>query len=448
MSRLYIDGEPVSAMRLERAVRVILDGISRSVESGAGPLTLATDNPFVTIAAMLAAERMSRGLILSADMPGTGPVIGADSSGDPCVADTSRAAIDYPDDLCAIFLTSGTSGRPKHVALSNQAVRYQRSATARHLGITAEDRLLLPLPLNHAYGYSVLQVWRATGADLFIETRFRIQGILARIRDNRITVMDGVPSMYRLLAAVAARDPVARATLIAPRLRGCGGDVLSSALAAIFANGFGAPLHDGYGLTEAGPNVALSSPEFLRPGTAGRLLDGTSVRIAPANGEIQVLGPGIMLGYLDSESGCESRSAFTADGWLRTGDTGHLSPDGYLTVTGRIKDVIVVHGQTFAPSLLEDVIREIPGVIDVAAVGVPGSRNGDVIHAFVEVTQLGGTELRDAVRTACRVGVPPQMRPDVLHVISAMPKTRTGKCDRIALCLQARESAAPDGDTR
>lgn len=446
---LSIDGEHITPGRLTATVDRILGDLRELGVSAGAAVALASNDPLVTVAALLATERLDASLVLSGSnaprmMPGAAIIRDA-GPGRPTVSrgDDRPAAAALPD-VGAVFWTSGSSGQPKAVALSRRALSYQGAATARHLGIHADDRMLLPLPLHHAYAYSVLQVWRATGAHLCIETEFRVQRIAERIREERITTVDAVPTMYRLLATEAARDADIGRVLALPRLRGCGGEPLSPGLFGLFLKHTGAVLHDGYGLTEAGPNVALSTPHHFRRGTVGRPLDGVEVRIDGDAGEIQVRSPSVMSGYIDFATGEVSRAAFTADGWLRTGDAGSLSSDGFLTVTGRIKEVLIVHGETIAPTVLEDVIRNVRGVDDAAVIGVRDGIRSEVIHAFV----TGGhdapspVQLRLAVLAACREALPPQLRPRAVHVVPRLPRTGTGKRDKERLRMWAASTAA------
>ncbi|MEV6401261.1 fatty acid--CoA ligase family protein, partial [Streptomyces sp. NPDC051907] len=342
----------------------------------------------------------------------------------------------------AVFWTSGSSGSAKAVELSRSALDYQAEATAGHLGLCGDDALLLPLPLNHAYGFSVFGIWRRFGGELNLHTVLRPEAVAADLKGRRTTSLDGVPFLYTLLAKAAEADAELRDALRALTVRGCGGAVLPAAVAAHFQGVVGAPVHDGYGLTEAGPNVALSSAVHCRAGTVGRPLPGTQVRIAPGTGEVQVRGPGVMTGYL----GCPDATsqALPGDGWLRTGDTGALDEDGYLSVLGRLKDIIIVLGENHAPATIEDVLREDEGVADAVVVGVPTQKaHGDSVFAFVEAADPGRPPSERALRSRCYQGLPPLLRPRVIRV-GTLPRLPGGKADRQRL----RRLAATSGGLR
>ncbi|MFF9344813.1 MULTISPECIES: class I adenylate-forming enzyme family protein [unclassified Streptomyces] len=445
--RLTVDGEAVPAARLARLV----DGAARGLAAaGAGPgraVALACDHPLAAVVAALAAERVGAPLLLDGTAPARhiAPAarIHVTGSGVPVVVAGAARPLDVPEPVAAVFWTSGSSGDPKAVAVPAAALVHQGRATAARMRVTDADRLLLPLPLRHAYGYSVLRVWRATGAHLYAESGFHLRTTLTRLATEGITSLDGVPTMYRMLAAEAARDPEAALLLAGLRIRGCGGDVLTPALYADFLAVTGAPLHDGYGLSEAGPNVALNAPGDLRPGTVGRLLDGVGARLGGPDREIQVASPSLMLGYLDPATGGLDRTPFTADGWLRTGDTGAVTADGWLTVRGRIKEVLVVHGETVAPTVVEDAVRAAAGVVDAAVVGVRGGGDrGDTVWAFVESADPDHRTVAARVAEACRRALPPHARPRAVRVVARLPRTGSGKSDRARLRAWASGTTA------
>ncbi|MFJ3906198.1 class I adenylate-forming enzyme family protein [Streptomyces sp. NPDC090025] len=438
--RLTVDGEAVPPRLLTRLVETTARGLEAA---GAGPgraVSLGADHPLTAVVAALAAETVGAPLLLDGAAPARhiapAAVVRATGSGRPVIAPGAARPLDVPDRAAAVFWTSGSSGDPKAVAVSAAALDHQGRATAARMRVTDADRLLLPLPLRHAYGYSVLRVWRATGAHLYAESGFHLRTTLARIAGHGITSLDGVPTMYRMLAAEAARDPDAARLLAGLRIRGCGGDVLTPALYDDFLAVTGAPLHDGYGLSEAGPNVALNAPGDLRPGTVGRLLDGVRVRLGGAAREILIASPSLMLGYLDPATGGLDRTAFTADGLLRTGDTGDVTADGWLSVRGRIKEVLVVHGETVAPTVVEDAVRAAAGVLDAAVVGVRGgdrTERGDTVWAFVESADPDHRAVAARVAEACRRTLPPHARPRTVRVLATLPRTASGKPDRVRL---------------
>ncbi|MEU5884363.1 class I adenylate-forming enzyme family protein [Spirillospora sp. NPDC047279] len=431
--RLTVDGAEIPA----RLLRAVVDETTRGLAAcSAGPGRAVAVDPAggtVIVVAALAAARVGAPLVLCPRRgrgPGSGAValLSATNPVDvlvrPCTPDPDHL---LPDDAAAVFWTSGSSGSAKAVVLSRAALDYQSSATRDRLGLTAGDTLALPLPLSHAYGFSVLGMWQRFGPGMHLLTTPHLGPTLAALHDRATTSLDGVPSFYAMMLRRARQDEKVRRRLRELRFRNCGGAVLPAALATGFRSVVGADLYDGYGLTEAGPNVAISAPGACRPGSVGPALAGTDVRIA-ADGEIQVRGPGVMTGYhADPEA---DAAAFTRDGWLRTGDLGALD-DGYLYVRGRAKEVIIVLGETFAPADVEDVLCRHEGVGDAAVVGLPGAdARGDTVVAFVEPSEGGAAATPDDLRTTCRRNLPPALRPRVVHLVRELPRLSNGKLDR------------------
>jgi long-subunit acyl-CoA synthetase (AMP-forming) len=211
-------------------------------------------------------------------------------------------------------------------------------------------------------------------------------------------------------------------------------------LAERFLQEVGVPLHNGYGLTEAGPNVAISSPSEHKIGTVGQPLADTQIRIDAQDGEVLVRSPSLMLGYLGAPG-----SGFTTTGWLRTGDVGAIDQDGFLRIFGRRKETIIVHGETFPPETLEAALDSCPGIKASAVVGLPsGQPRGDQIIAFVESSQpsavsgrpgnRGGADAEaQRIRKASAAVLPPQFVPRRIVVIPEIPRLRSQKVDRRTL---------------
>jgi acyl-CoA synthetase (AMP-forming)/AMP-acid ligase II len=407
---LVVDGEAVPAPVLERAV------------SAAGS-SLAARAPGARVA------------VPAAGVPLVATVIAAWRAGLPCVMGRPPAGATapsrLPDGAAAVFWTSGSTGRPRAVLLDRAAIAYQVAATTERMAYEPQDALLVPLPLTHAYGFSLLAVSAALGAGLWVESRTRVASIAERLLRGQVTTLDGIPATYRLLLVAARHSPELRRALGTLRLQGCGGDVLPPALASEYAAVIGRPLLDGYGLTEAGPNVALNGPHDARPGTVGRPLRGTDVRRDEASGELEVRSPSVFKGYVDDGPGAEA--ALTLDGWLRTGDLGSIDGDGYVRVAGRRKHVLIVHGETIAPTSIEEVLTAVPGVVASCVVGVrSGAVRGDDVVAFVE-----GAPEEAALRARLRAGLPPAMRPRRVEVLPELPRLPSGKVDRAALARRA-----------
>jgi acyl-CoA synthetase (AMP-forming)/AMP-acid ligase II len=443
--RLFVDGSAVDPRWLAGAVGRVAGELT-AAGAGPGRGVGAADEPVATVVAALAAQVVGAPIILSTRHCGGGDPRGvavATVLGDGrevTVRRLPRHACGgaLPAGSAAVFGTSGSSGEPKQVALSAAGLEYQAAATAGRLGVDAADGLCVPLPLHHAYGFSILRIWQLTGARLYVETSFRPERIAHLLATGGITSLDGVPSMYASLLGRAAGHPGLLRQLAALRIRGCGGDVLPPSLQRGFLDRVGAPIHDGYGLTEAGPNVAISGPGAWREGAVGSPLPGTEVRLS-ASGELMVRSPSVMLGYVRDPAA--TAQAVDADGWLRTGDLATIGPDGYVSPHGRCKDVLVIHGETFAPTEVEAALGGCSGVREACVVAQhTGQVRGDRIVAFVVPDDAGTTAAE--VRRELRLRLPAQLRPSDIRLVDALPRLGSGKFDRQELRRRSMALAA------
>ena len=295
-------------------------------------------------------------------------------AGDDAVAIGSelarRAATNLTaDSLATILYTSGTTGEPKGVMLSQRNVVSNVLGVLEEFGEQEEDVRLCFLPLSHIFARICdLYTWIGRGSQLALaESR---DTILDDCQAIRPTIINGVPYFYErvqrgLAEAGAADTPGALRQSLGGKIRVCcsGGAALSNHTFDFFEQQEG-PIRQGYGLTESSPVITLSSLENFRRGTVGLPLQDVEVRIA-ADGEILARGPNIMLGYWNDE---EATRAAIQDGWLYTGDLGALDEDGYLRITGRKKELIVTAtGKNIAPTLVESLLCRDP-LIDQAMV--------------------------------------------------------------------------------
>jgi acyl-CoA synthetase (AMP-forming)/AMP-acid ligase II len=449
---LIVDGEPVAPQRLRR----IVDDATRALEGLGVHAGTAVSTPSRTgigvVVAALAAARLGALPVLGEELLAkAGPELGGavtarvcdDPAGRgvrvapfrPAAGGPDREVRALPEHGGAVFWTSGSTGTPKAVLLPRSALDYQASAGGERFEVSAADHWVVPIPLSHAYGFSILQMWLAHGCTLHVLSTMHPGRVVAALGDPRSTMLDGVPALYRVLCRLAERDPDLRGRLAALRLRGCGGDVLPESMRRGFARVVGRPIHDGYGLTEAGPNVAVSAPSAYRDGTVGRALRGTALRLEPDTGELLVRGPGLMSRYLDAPNA--TADVLTPDGWLRSGDRAELTGDGFVRIVGRLKEVIIVQGETFAPSVIEQVLLEHPQVADAAVVGLAlGDLRGDHVAAYVvpRTPQAPGDgSLARELSSACRAALPPVMRPRSIETLDALPLLPNGKLDRAGL---------------
>ncbi|WP_405639867.1 class I adenylate-forming enzyme family protein [Streptomyces uncialis] len=295
------------------------------------------------------------------------------------------------DEPAWILYTSGTTGARKGAVTSQRAALWSTAAGyAPLLGMSDRDRLLWPLPTHHAYAHSLCVVAVvATGASArLLDRGVDIAETLRSCPSGEpFTILAGVPATYHLLvSAIRRTGPVPGG------LRMCvtAGAPCPTELRASVEELLGAPLLDGYGATETSGKIALARPGAPGPDRVPRPLPGTDVRIAHpvstdiladgGEGELWVRGPGLMTGYHNRP---DDTARVLRDGWYRTGDLGHRTPEGGLRVTGRVGDLIIRGGQNINPVEVEQVLLSCPGVADAAVVGRPHDVLGEVPVAFV-----------------------------------------------------------------
>ncbi|MGW0908542.1 type I polyketide synthase [Streptomyces sp. NPDC002853] len=345
------------------------------------------------------------------------------------------------DEVAWLLYTSGSTGRPKGV-LSTQRQRLSSvtSGFVDVLGLSADDRLLWPLPLHHAMGQllCVLGV-PATGASAKLLPRFSVTDVLGELRrtDNPFTLLAGVPATYRKLV-----DAVGDEGLGAPALRGCvsGGATAPPAFQRAFEEVCRVPFLDHYGSTEAGP-VTMTAPGATKvPGSCGRVLPGMRARIgdgrdieAPQEGdeegELWVCGPGVMAGYHQRP---DDTAEVLRDGWYRTGDLARIDADGELTLTGRVSELIIRAGENIHPSEVEAVLLALPGIQDAAVAGLSDEVLGEIPAAYLVPVNAGALDRRE-ILAACREHLSPFKVPAALYEVAAIPRTASGKVKRYTL---------------
>lgn len=315
-------------------------------------------------------------------------------------------ALSDADELAAILYTSGSTGRPKGVMLSHGNLLANVRSCIEALSLTEDEVVLGVLPMFHSFALTIaLLLPTVLGATAVLLDRFSPAGMFSAIKEQGVTLLTAVPAMYGAMVRAARGLQVEL-----PSLRVCisGGEPLPPGLADGFQKLFGLPLAEGYGLTETAPVVAVNPPQDPRQGSVGRVLPGVEVRIdressdesgGANDGEILVRGANVTKGYYKLPD--ETRSAFTDAGWLKTGDIGWVDDEGFLYVTGRKKELIIVAGENVFPGEIEKVLVSHPAVQQAAVVGVRDALRGEVPKAFVvlgEGQQLSGQELRSFCR--------------------------------------------------
>ena len=319
-----------------------------------------------------------------------------------------------------------------------------------HSALGPTDRLLSVMPLYHTNGVNnQLLAPLLAGASVFVAARFRADEMPQLLDRVRPSILTGVPTMYsRMLAQAFSVDSLA--TL---RLLRCGSAPITDELQRRIEAHFGLPLTVSYGLSEATCTSTMNPPGRRKLGSVGTvlagqdvfLLDARSERIREAgrDGEICIAGPSLMTGYLDDNSGGHAQPVGEL---LRTGDLGRFDDEGYLFITGRIKEVIIRGGENLSPKLIEEVITALPGVAECCVVGRADADLGEVPVAFVvrraghpEAEQVQATQLAAAVLARLsRIHVPADF-----VFVAALPENSVGKVDRKKLSQQLAQAQAP-----
>jgi fatty-acyl-CoA synthase len=294
-----------------------------------------------------------------------------------------------PGDPLLLIYTSGTTGKPKGALLTQANCFWTNISFDGATGVRGDDVVLQVLPQFHVGGWNVqpLLAW-LKGATVILEREFDPGRVLRLIAEQRVTTMMGVPSIYLLLAQ---HEGFARADLSSLERAVVGGAPMPEALLETWANR-GPAIVQGYGLTEAAPNVLCLPPEdaVRKLGYAGKPYPFVDVRLAD-DGELQVRGPNVFPGYWRNDDA--TAAAFTADGWLRTGDVAEADEEGFYRIKGRLKDMYISGGENVYPAEVEAVLHEHALVRDAAVVGVPHERWGEVGIAFVVADNVTEDEL-------------------------------------------------------
>jgi malonyl-CoA/methylmalonyl-CoA synthetase len=346
-------------------------------------------------------------------------------------ADAFEPAMPGGDDLAMIAYTSGTTGRSKGAMLLHRNLLANAEAIRAAWGWTADDHLLLTLPLFHSHGLMVgAHGTLLAGASAELRRGFDAAGVYDALLTGAFTMFFGVPTMYtRLLREAAARSEKPPPL----RLYVSGSAPLSPQAFREFEKEFGQRILERYGMTETGMNLTNPYEGERRPGTVGRPFPGQEARVVdvetreplPAGevGEIEVRGPHVFAGYWGRpEATAES---FDDEGWFRTGDLGSVSEDGYFRISGRQKELIITGGYNVYPKEVEEVLEGCPGVAEVAVVGLPDPEFGEKVT--VAVVRDDEALTAEEVVEFCREVLAGYKKPRRVEFVDALPRNALGK---------------------
>ncbi len=391
------------------------------------------------LVAKLQASAPNLSVVIATDRGGTHSALSYESllATPPKSTPRDPAAMHEP---AFILYTSGTTGRAKGVLLTVHGMLWIVAACwAPITGLSERDTVLSPLPLFHSYALnlSVLGVL-ATGASEYLMEKFSTSEAVRLLKTGEFTYFPGVPTMFHYLLQATQGE----AGLKLPKLRLCvsAGAIMPATLNREFEQRFGIPLLDGYGITETSTMVTMNWPTGGRVlGSCGFPVPGLSVRIVdPASGsdvergqegELIVRGPNVMHGYLNKP---EETAKALRDGWYHTGDLAKSDENNFLTITGRLKELIIRGGQNIAPAEIEEVVNTYPPVLDCAVVGAPHEHLGEVPVLFV-VARAGTTVEAEALLGHCRAHLSAYKVPHAVRLTAEIPRTGSGKIIRYKL---------------
>jgi acyl-CoA synthetase (AMP-forming)/AMP-acid ligase II len=380
-----------------------------------------------------------RVLELAATGEGSGAFeIAVDPADAPAVA-AAKPGVAGPDDIALILHTSGTTSRPKIVPLSNANVCASAHAIRTTLSLTAADRALNIMPLFHIHGLIAgLLAPLSAGGTIFCTPGFNALRFFGWMAECRPTWYTAVPTMHQTIVGRAGQNKDVIAANPLRFLRSSSSSIPPQVIVALEA-AFGAPLIEAYGMTEASHQMASNPlpPATRKPGTVGRAA-GPEVAIMdeagtllPAGGvgEIVIRGPSVTAGYENNPKA--NAEAFT-HGWFRTGDQGQMDDQGYLSITGRLKEIINRGGEKVSPREVDEVLMDHPAVAQVVTFAIPHDKLGEEVGAVVvlrEGAKATDRELRDFVG----LRLADYKVPRKIVFMDEIPKGATGKLQRIGL---------------
>ncbi len=336
-----------------------------------------------------------------------------------------------PDDIAVLLYTSGTSGIPKGVCQTYRNLRHDIDASIEKARLQSHHRFLGVLPLFHSFGITaMLLVPVVLGASIYYVPRFHPAGIFDTIREQKSSVTMLIASMY---SAMLRSKQATAADLASIEYAISGGEALPMAVHATFKERFAVDILQGYGMTEASPVVSLNMPWAHKLGSVGQPIPGVEARsfddagnpVATGHdGELWIRGPIVMQGYYKKD--VETQAVLTSDGWYKTGDMASVDADGYITITGRKKEMIIVGGENVYPREVESVLDQHPAVAESAVVGQMDPSRGEVVAAFVTLHE-GQTATDIELRDFCRDRLAGYKVPRRVIIAADLPRGPTGK---------------------
>lgn len=339
-----------------------------------------------------------------------------------------------PGDIALFLHTSGTTSRPKGVPLSHLNLSTSATNIVNTYKLTASDASLVVMPLFHVHGLLAATIATfASGGTAVIPVRFSASTFWHHIKEHNITWYTAVPTIHQVLLLREEEVPAHKLRFI----RSCSAALAPSTLGALEKK-TGVPVLEAYGMTEAAHQMASNPlPEQgpHKPSSVGR---GTNVEIGilddegkhkatDETGEVCIRGANVTKGYHNNPEA--NRTAFTADGWFRTGDQGYLDKEGYLFITGRLKELINRAGEKIMPGEVDNAMLEHPAVAEAVCFGAPDTKYGEEVHAAV-VPKGNERPSEEEIITFLQARLSAFKIPKKIYFTDSLPRTATGKIQR------------------
>jgi long-chain acyl-CoA synthetase len=366
---------------------------------------------------------------------------GAATLGQWCAGrDASLPGVDCAADAPASLLySSGTTGFPKGVTLTQSNIASNIATAAKCSGYRPDDRLAAFLPLFHVYGQNyIMNAAVLAGATLALFRRFVPDQVLEAIGRERITMFFGVPTIFIALLSM----DLSKYDLSSIRYEMSAAATMPEEISRRWTERFGRRVYEGYGLTECSPFACYNDLVEHRFGSVGRAVEGFELAIfdeadreLPRGewGEIVIRGPGVMKGYWNRP---EDSAQALRGGWLHSGDIGRMDADGYVFIVDRVKDMINLSGFKVWPAEVEQYLYKLPQVQEVAVYGLPHPEKGELVVAAV-VPRPGQPLTADEVIAYCRANIAAYKVPARVDIVTELPKSPTGKILKRVLRDQA-----------
>ena len=352
------------------------------------------------------------------------------------VQGTPRAPVQTtptPDDTALFLHTSGTTSRPKGVPLSHENLLTSAANIIDTYALNADDVALCVMPLFHIHGLVAATLSTlVSGGTVIVPPRFSASVFWPTVNTHRVTWYTAVPTIHQVLLARAEEDHAPQKSSLR-FIRSCSSP-LAPATTEDLETRFGCPVLEAYGMTEAAHQMSSNPlpPGQRRPGCVGK---GTGVQIAimdetgtllptGTQGEVVIQGANVTRGYHNNP---EANTAAFTNGWFRTGDQGILDAEGYLTLVGRLKELINRAGEKISPREVDEALLTHPAVSEAVCFGIPDAKYGEEVSAAVVLT---GEATAEELMAYCRQRLSDFKVPKTIHLVTSIPRTATGKIQR------------------